>query len=209
MVSFLVNGNERRLDVDPEMPLLWALRDVLALKGTKYGCGVGLCGVCTVLVDAVPNHACMVPLGKVAGREVTTIEGLTSAYPERRPLLKAWIELQVPQCGYCQPGQIMAGGIAFGRSAALREEIRIQRGRVAHTSFADYPILTLPEMPEIETHIVESFEHPGGVGEPAVPVIAPAIANAVFAATGRRLRSLPLSLGSTPTPKASAEAAGP
>jgi isoquinoline 1-oxidoreductase beta subunit len=90
----------------------------------------------------------------------------------------------------------LEGGIAFGLSAALKEEIRIQRGRVAHTSFADYPILTLPEMPEIETHIVESFEHPGGVGEPAVPVIAPAVANAVFAATGRRLRSLPLSLGS-------------
>jgi isoquinoline 1-oxidoreductase beta subunit len=106
MVSFVVNGTERSLDVDPDMPLLWALRDVLALRGTKYGCGVGLCGTCTVLVDGVPNHACMVPLRKLAGREVTTIEGL-AAHAKRRKLLETWIALQVPQCGYCQPSQIM------------------------------------------------------------------------------------------------------
>jgi isoquinoline 1-oxidoreductase beta subunit len=101
----------------------------------------------------------------------------------------------------------LEGGIAFGLSAALKEEIRVERGRVAQTSFADYPILTLAEMPEIETHIVESSEHPGGVGEPAVPVIAPAVANAVFAVTRRRLRSLPLVLGSTPS--ADADPTGP
>jgi isoquinoline 1-oxidoreductase beta subunit len=115
MVSFVVNGTERSLPVDPEMPLLWALRDVLALKGTKYGCGVGLCGICTVLIDGVPNHACMVPVSKVAGSEVTTIEGL-AALPARRALLDAWIAEQVPQCGYCQPGQIAAAAALLARN---------------------------------------------------------------------------------------------
>ncbi|HVY63719.1 MAG TPA: molybdopterin cofactor-binding domain-containing protein [Gammaproteobacteria bacterium] len=105
-ISLVVNGTQRSLEADPEMPLLWALRDALTLKGTKYGCGVGLCGICTVLVDGVPNHACMVPLRKVAGCQVTTIEGLAALSP-RPALLDAWIEHQVPQCGYCQPGQIM------------------------------------------------------------------------------------------------------
>jgi isoquinoline 1-oxidoreductase beta subunit len=101
----------------------------------------------------------------------------------------------------------LEGGIAFGLSAALKEEVRVERGRVAQTSFADYPILTLAEMPEIETHIVESSEHPGGVGEAAVPVIAPAVANAAFAVTRRRLRSLPLVLGSMPS--ADGDSTGP
>jgi isoquinoline 1-oxidoreductase beta subunit len=88
----------------------------------------------------------------------------------------------------------LEGGIAFGLSAALKEDIRLEHGRAVESSFADYPILTLAEMPEIETHILESTEHPGGAGEVAVPVIAPAAANTVFAATGQRLRALPLSL---------------
>jgi isoquinoline 1-oxidoreductase beta subunit len=116
VVSFTVNRTQRSLGVDPETPLLWVLRDVLALKGTKYACGVGLCGTCTVLIDGVPNHACRVPLRKVAGREVTTIEGLVSAYPERRALLEAWAELQVPQCGYCQPAQIVSAAALLERS---------------------------------------------------------------------------------------------
>jgi isoquinoline 1-oxidoreductase alpha subunit len=106
MIELSVNGEPRRLEADPEMPLLWALRDILGLTGTKYGCGIAQCGACTVHVDGEPARACVVTLASVAGRQVTTIEGL---HPEgRHPVQLAWIEAQVPQCGYCQSGQIMS-----------------------------------------------------------------------------------------------------
>jgi len=106
MIELSVNGQPRRLDADPEMPLLWALRDILNLTGTKYGCGIAQCGACTVHVDGEPVRSCVTTLASVAGRKVTTIEGL---HPEgRHPVQLAWIEAQVPQCGYCQSGQIMA-----------------------------------------------------------------------------------------------------
>ena len=104
MITLNVNGTPYPLAIDPDTPLLWALRDALGLKGTKYGCGVGLCGICTVLIDGEPNHACMVPLSRLAGRRVTTIEGLAEDHPVRQ----SWIAEQVAQCGYCQSGQIMA-----------------------------------------------------------------------------------------------------
>jgi isoquinoline 1-oxidoreductase alpha subunit len=101
-----VNGNERRLEVDPEMPLLWVLRDLLGLTGTKYGCGQALCGACTVHLDGQAVRSCVTPVGRAAGRAVTTIEGLS---PDgAHPLQKAWVDLAVPQCGYCQAGQIMS-----------------------------------------------------------------------------------------------------
>jgi isoquinoline 1-oxidoreductase beta subunit len=106
MFSLRVNGDRMRADADPEMPLLWFLRDRLDLKGTKYGCGTGLCGACLVLIDGEPNHACMVPLKRVGERAVTTIEGLSQA--ASHPLIDAWIDGRVPQCGYCQPAQIVA-----------------------------------------------------------------------------------------------------
>jgi len=106
MIEISVNGEPRRLDADPEMPLLWALRDMLNLTGTKYGCGIAQCGACTVHVDGEPVRACVTSLSAVVGRQVTTIEGL---HPEgRHPVQQAWVEAQVPQCGYCQSGQIMA-----------------------------------------------------------------------------------------------------
>ncbi|QXM24261.1 (2Fe-2S)-binding protein [Elioraea tepida] len=106
MIELSVNGQPRRLDADPEMPLLWALRDILNLTGTKYGCGIAQCGACTVHVDGEPVRSCVTTLASVAGRKVTTIEGL---HPEgKHPVQLAWIEAQVPQCGYCQSGQIMA-----------------------------------------------------------------------------------------------------
>ena len=104
--SILVNGEPRQVDADADMPLLWVLRDRLGLKGTKYGCGVGLCGACLVLIDGELNHACMVALKRVGKRAVTTIEGLAAEDP--RGLLRAWIAGQVPQCGYCQPAQLIA-----------------------------------------------------------------------------------------------------
>jgi aerobic-type carbon monoxide dehydrogenase small subunit (CoxS/CutS family) len=100
-----LNGKKVAVDVASEMPLLWALRDVLGLTGTKYGCGIALCGACTVHVDGKTQRACALPVSAVAGKNVTTIEGLSPDRSHR--LQKAWIAEQVPQCGYCQSGQIM------------------------------------------------------------------------------------------------------
>ena len=108
-----VNGRERELEVDPEMPLLWALRDLLGLTGTKYGCGQALCGACTVHLDGQVVRACVTPMRRAEGREVTTIEGLSPAGDH--PLQRAWTELCVPQCGFCQAGQLMTA------AALLRE----------------------------------------------------------------------------------------
>lgn len=106
MTRLKVNGRTHDLDADPGMPLLWVLRDILNLTGTKYGCGIGTCGSCTVHLDGVAARACTVPLGSVGAREVTTIEGLVAS--PAHPLVQAWIALDVPQCGYCQPGMLMA-----------------------------------------------------------------------------------------------------
>lgn len=106
MISFTVNGEARQLDVDPEMPLLWVLRDVLQLTGTKYGCGEALCGACTVHVDGMPVRSCVTPVARASGRAVTTIEGLST--DGTHPLQKAWVEHCVPQCGFCQAGQLMS-----------------------------------------------------------------------------------------------------
>ena len=107
MPMLKINGKMRQVDVEAEMPLLWALRDVLDLKGTKFGCGVGLCGACTVLVNGEALRSCSVPVSEVAGKSITTIEGL-AAPGKMHPVQRAWLELQVPQCGYCQPGMMMA-----------------------------------------------------------------------------------------------------
>ncbi|MCE5243107.1 MAG: (2Fe-2S)-binding protein [Syntrophobacteraceae bacterium] len=103
MISFEINGVQVDLDVQPDQPLLWVIRGPLRLTGTKYGCGIGACGCCTVHVDGKPVRACVTSVGKVQGKKVTTIEGI----PENHPLKVAWVEEQVPQCGYCQSGQIM------------------------------------------------------------------------------------------------------
>ena len=105
MISLIVNGEKRDLDTDPATPLLWVLRDNLGLTGTKYGCGIALCGACTVHVDGAPVRACVTPLSAVAGKSITTIEGLSK--DNSHPVQRAWIAIDVPQCGYCQSGQIM------------------------------------------------------------------------------------------------------
>ena len=102
-----VNGVVLQLEADPAMPLLWALRDMAGLKGTKFGCGAGLCGACTVHVDGAPRRSCQTPLSAVVGREITTIEGVGTGQ-ELSVVQEAWRRLQVAQCGYCQSGQIMA-----------------------------------------------------------------------------------------------------
>jgi isoquinoline 1-oxidoreductase alpha subunit len=112
-IRLRVNGADKQLDVDPEMPLLWAVRDVLGLTGTKYGCGEALCGACTVHVDGEPVRACVTPVRRVEGKAITTIEGLS---PDgSHPLQKAWVDLGVPQCGYCQAGQIMSAAALLAK----------------------------------------------------------------------------------------------
>ena len=106
MIAFTVNGQSQQVDVAPDTPILWVLRERLGLTGTKYGCGMALCGVCTVHVDSAPLRACVTPASAVAGRGVTTIEGLSAKADH--PVQRAWIDVDVPQCGFCQPGQIMS-----------------------------------------------------------------------------------------------------
>ena len=105
-VSFKVNGKAASVDVPPDTPLLWVLRDVLDLKGTKFGCGVAQCGACTVHLNGEASRSCITPVSRIQGMEVTTIEGLSA--DGSHPLQRAWEELDVPQCGYCQAGQIMS-----------------------------------------------------------------------------------------------------
>lgn len=113
-VTFKVNGKSTTVDVAPDTPLLWVLRDELDLKGTKFGCGAGTCGACTVHVKGVPTRSCRTPLSRVEGSEVTTIEGLS---PDgSHPLQRAWIELDVPQCGYCQAGQLMTAAALLAKT---------------------------------------------------------------------------------------------
>ena len=105
-IQFTLNGKRQSVDVEPQMPLLWVLRDTIGLTGTKYGCGVSQCGACTVHLDGRPVRSCQTTAQAVAGKRVTTIEGLSA--DGSHPVQKAWIEYDVPQCGYCQSGQMMA-----------------------------------------------------------------------------------------------------
>jgi len=114
-ITLRINGNERKVRVAPETPLLWVLRDTLTLTGTKFGCGAGLCGACTVHVDGAPTRSCSTPVSQAARKNITTIEGLSST--GLHPLQQAWIDEQVPQCGYCQAGQIMAAAALLARTA--------------------------------------------------------------------------------------------
>jgi len=122
MVSFTLNGRKVSLDVPGTTPLLWAIRDAAGLTGTKYGCGAGLCGACTVHIDGVALRSCQTNVSDVANKAVTTIEGLSK--DSSHPLQKAWVDLQVPQCGYCQSGQIMkAAELLAKNKKPTRQEI--------------------------------------------------------------------------------------
>jgi isoquinoline 1-oxidoreductase alpha subunit len=116
MVMLRVNGNPVEVDVAPDTPLLWALRDTLGLQGTKFGCGVGLCGACTVHVAGAPVRSCQTPVSAVGDYDVTTIEGLSP--DSRHAVQRAWLELDVPQCGYCQSGQIMSAAALVASNRA-------------------------------------------------------------------------------------------
>lgn len=114
--SFTLNGTTVSVDADPEKPLLWVLREQFALTGTKFGCGIAQCGACTVMVDGVAVRSCIMPVQSLSGREIVTIEGLASGKDEPHPLQEAWIEHQVPQCGYCQSGQLMSAAALLERN---------------------------------------------------------------------------------------------
>src|SRR5262245_17540616 len=111
--DFTLNGKRQSVDVPPQMPLLWVLRDTLGLTGTKFGCGMGLCGACTVHINGQQARSCSTPVSTVVGKSITTIEGLSA--DANHPIQKAWLELDVPQCGYCQSGQIMSAAALLTR----------------------------------------------------------------------------------------------
>src|SRR5260221_9849365 len=117
MLTLNVNGAAHDVDVTPDTPLLWVLRDVLGLTGTKFGCGIAQCGACTVHVDGAPLRSCMLPVGTLNGRAVTTIEAV-GATPAGAKVQKAWLDLEVVQCGYCQPGQIMSAAALLASTPA-------------------------------------------------------------------------------------------
>ncbi len=122
MVTLRINGKSQTVDADPDMPLLWVLRDVLGMNGTKFGCGVALCGACTVHLDGIPRRACVMPVGAAIGHEITTIEAI-GATPAGKKVQQAWLDLEVVQCGYCQSGQIMAAAALLDIDQAMSGNI--------------------------------------------------------------------------------------
>lgn len=122
MIRFKTNGRTVSVDVPPDTPLLWVLREELQLPGTKFGCGKGLCGACTVQLDGQPVRSCVLPVAAVQGRGITTIEGLGDGRGGLHPVQRAWIELNVTQCGYCQSGQLMTAAALVDQGGATRED---------------------------------------------------------------------------------------
>ncbi len=114
MVTLRINGQSQQVDVPPDMPLLWVLRDVIGLTGTKFGCGVALCGACTIHLDGQPTRSCVTPVAAASGKNITTIEAI-GATPAGKQIQEAWLDLEVVQCGYCQSGQIMAAAALLAR----------------------------------------------------------------------------------------------
>src|SRR5262245_17068193 len=117
MITLKINGRSHSVDAEPDMPLLWVLRDLLGMNGTKFGCGAALCGVCTVHLDGSPRRSCVTPVGAAAGREITTIEAIGET-PIGQRVQRAWLDLEVVQCGYCQSGQIMAAAALLAKIPA-------------------------------------------------------------------------------------------
>jgi len=116
MITLNVNGKPRELDLPDDMPLLWTLRDVLSMTGTKFGCGMGLCGACTIHIDGQPTRSCITPVSAAAGKRITTIEAIGNT-PAGKKVQAAWLALDVPQCGYCQSGQIMSASALLAGNA--------------------------------------------------------------------------------------------
>jgi isoquinoline 1-oxidoreductase subunit alpha len=120
VIVLQINGTRREVEADPDMPMLWVIRDLLGLTGTKYGCGEALCGACTIHLDGEPVRACVTPIRRAQGKAITTIEGLSAT--GEHPLQKAWVELGVPQCGFCQAGQIMSAAALLAANPAPSDD---------------------------------------------------------------------------------------
>ena len=136
MTELKINGKNRLVDVEEDTPLLWAIRDTVGLTGTKYGCGIQQCGACTVLIRKRPVRSCGITVGEVAGKDITTIEGLSE--DSKHPVQMAWVEEQVPQCGYCQSGQIMAAASLLKRNPNPTDQ-EIDRGMLNLCRCGTYP----------------------------------------------------------------------
>ena len=136
MTELKINGKNRLVDVEEDTPLLWAIRDTVGLTGTKYGCGIQQCGACTVLIGKRPVRSCGITVGEVAGKEITSIEGLSE--DSKHPVQMAWVEEQVPQCGYCQSGQIMAAVSLLERKPNPTDQ-EIDRGMLNLCRCGTYP----------------------------------------------------------------------
>ena len=136
MTELKINGKNRLVDVEEDTPLLWVIRDTVGLTGTKYGCGIQQCGACTVLIGKRPVRSCGITVGEVAGKEITTIEGLSE--DSKHPVQMAWVEEQVPQCGYCQSGQIMAAVSLLERKPNPTDQ-EIDRGMLNLCRCGTYP----------------------------------------------------------------------
>ena len=136
MIELKINGKPHLVDIESDTPLLWAIRDTVGLTGTKYGCGIEQCGACTVLIGKRPVRSCGMTVGEAAGKDVTTIEGLSE--DSTHPVQLAWVEQQVPQCGYCQSGQIMAAGSLLERSPDPSDK-EIDRGMLNLCRCGTYP----------------------------------------------------------------------
>jgi isoquinoline 1-oxidoreductase alpha subunit len=136
MFTLTVNGKTRQVDVEPDTPLLWVIRDELELTGTKFGCGIAQCGACTVHVDGNATRSCSFPISAAAGKTITTIEGL--AKDASHPVQQAWLEIDVPQCGYCQSGQIMAA-VAFLKKNPKPTDADIDKGMTNICRCGTYP----------------------------------------------------------------------
>ncbi len=194
-IRITVNGKQQSVDAAPDTPLLYALRNDLELNGAKFGCGLAQCGACTVIIDGKAVRSCVTPLSSVAGKAITTIEGLgTSAKPHA--LQQAFVEEQATQCGYCASGMIMTAKVLLDKNPrpteAQMEQVKFDRQRVLTQSWADYPILTFAEVPAVEVVLLNHpDERPLGVGEGSQGPTAAAISNAIANATGKRLRDLP------------------
>ena len=137
MIRFTINDEDVSFDGDEETPLLWVIRDHLDMTGTKFGCGIGQCGACTIHLDGRAQRACVMPVGGIAGRSITTIEGLANGQ-ELHPVQKAWLELDVPQCGYCQAGQIMSAAALLERIPSPSDE-QINRNHTNICRCGTYP----------------------------------------------------------------------
>jgi isoquinoline 1-oxidoreductase subunit alpha len=137
-ITLTVNGKPATFEGEPDTPLLWALREDLGLTGTKFGCGIAACGACTVHVDGEPVRSCSMPVESVAGKAVTTIEGLKAADGTLHPVQQAWIDVEVPQCGYCQSGQIMAA-VALIRKTGRPSEAQVDEAMTNLCRCGTYP----------------------------------------------------------------------